>query len=139
MEDNVCYLGLGDQSGSTVGLKYLVQTASTDSNLPIVKPILKEKLLCSLPFEYWNAEIPVDGATNMTCLAKKLSVPFGIFYEAMSCGTLYDHVMNHYRKRSRLSKTIRRQVSYFHRPVLKEFLNFAVNIAQAMQYLASHK
>lgn len=24
MEDNVCYLGLGDQSSSTVGLKYLV-------------------------------------------------------------------------------------------------------------------
>ncbi|PIK56632.1 hypothetical protein BSL78_06488 [Apostichopus japonicus] len=67
------------------------------------------------------------------------TIPFGFFYETMRCGTLQDHVMNHFRKKSRINKTIKRQLSYFYRPVLKELLIFAVNIAQAMHYLASQK
>ncbi|XP_071843299.1 tyrosine kinase receptor Cad96Ca-like isoform X2 [Apostichopus japonicus] len=67
------------------------------------------------------------------------TIPFGFFYETMRCGTLHDHVMNHFRKKSRINKTIKRQLSYFYRPVLKELLIFAVNIAQAMHYLASQK
>ncbi|XP_071843311.1 myoblast growth factor receptor egl-15-like isoform X3 [Apostichopus japonicus] len=176
MEDNVCYVGMVDETTRTMSLEYIVQTNLTDTNRLLLKPILNEQVLSGLPFEYWNAHMSVDGSNKMDCFAKKLSdnatigdyttlkvlaeslssfqmgegfvkllhistqtIPFGLFYEKMRCGTLQDHVMNHFRKKSRINKTIKRQLSYFYRPVLKELLIFAVNISQAMHYLASQK
>ncbi|XP_071843292.1 uncharacterized protein [Apostichopus japonicus] len=176
MEDNVCYVGMVDETTTTMSLEYIVQTNLTDSNRHILKPILNKKVLPGLPFEYWNAQMSIDGSIKMDCFAKKLSdeatiddyttlkllseslssfqmgegfvkllhistqtIPFGFFYETMRCGTLQDHVMNHFRKKSRINKTIKRQLSYIYRPVLKELLIFAVNIAQAMHFLASQE